>query len=292
MKKLLLFSGLALSLVAVKAQNSIVYEDFNKHRLNYWTSNKDASGADVYMYTTENPAKDAVNMTDSVGRFDRKAGVPASKWVVVSAGPDGAGGNWGTYDMATYPILSMDVMAADSFQMRILVKDKVSPGNPDLEWKDFTYEKEDKGKWKKLVADFSNRAAADWPSIIELQLFFSYGVAKDITIYYDNVAGAKSIGDVQTGLSAVKSTSFEVKQNVPNPASDITNIGYSLKEANAVSLNVYDILGNQVVSLINEKQVPGSYLMPLDVSGFQAGLYYYTLKVGGSAVTKKIQVIR
>jgi hypothetical protein len=292
MKKLLLIGGLTLCLgVTTKAQKLIVYDNWQEiHNINYYTSNA------TYPSSFKNPHPDGINKSDTVAKFVRTAndskGVP-SKYTLISGGTKIPGsGNWGTFNMSTNPVISMDVYAEDSMTVRILVKDKVTAGNPDITHQDFLYSVTDKGHWRRLIADFSTIAGPDWPATVELQLYFSYGVAKDITAYFDNIDGAATVADVPTGVRNIENAAFEMQQNVPNPASDITHLGYSLQNSEKVSLKVYDILGNCVAALVNEKQAAGKYNVSFDVTGLQNGIYYSTLQVGAVTQTKKLQVIR
>ena len=70
---------------------------------------------------------------------------------------------------------------------------------------------------------------------------------------------------------------FSLDQNYPNPFNPKTTIHYSLPSAGEVELNVYNILGQKVATLVSEKKAAGSYKVQWDASGFASGVYFYKL---------------
>ncbi|HMR40187.1 MAG TPA: T9SS type A sorting domain-containing protein [Ignavibacteria bacterium] len=85
---------------------------------------------------------------------------------------------------------------------------------------------------------------------------------------------------------------FKLYQNYPNPFNPETVISYELQASNHVKLLVYDILGNEVATLVNEKLSPGTYFVKWNASGFTSGIYYYTLKSGEKIESKKMLLIK
>jgi len=86
--------------------------------------------------------------------------------------------------------------------------------------------------------------------------------------------------------------SFNLAQNYPNPFNPTTNIKYSLAERSAVSLIVYDILGNEIATLVNTTQSVGDYDINFDAANLASGLYIYTLKAGSFTSTKKMMLLK
>ena len=96
-----------------------------------------------------------------------------------------------------------------------------------------------------------------------------------------------SIGDNYANGEAV-----QLDQNYPNPFSSSTIISYSVPEAQFISLKVYDIIGNEIASLINEDQSPGDHEVVFDAGDLVGGTYFYRLQLDDLVQTKKMVLIR
>jgi hypothetical protein len=81
-------------------------------------------------------------------------------------------------------------------------------------------------------------------------------------------------------------------QNFPNPASSSTTISYTLVSRGDVSIKVYNLYGEEILTLVNDLQDPGSYSLEFNVERLNDGIYFYVLKVGSLFVsTRKIVVM-
>lgn len=91
-----------------------------------------------------------------------------------------------------------------------------------------------------------------------------------------------------------ESSLFEYKlyDNYPNPFNPTTTINYQLKENGFVSLKVYDILGREVRSLVNEYKSKGYYSVTFDANDLTSGTYIYVLKVNGYQSVKKMMILK
>ena len=90
---------------------------------------------------------------------------------------------------------------------------------------------------------------------------------------------------------------FQLYQNYPNPFNPSTTIKYAIPSlANdnlrTVLLKVYDILGNEVTTLVNEIKSPGNYEVQFDASNFSNGVYYYKLSSGNFVQVKKMMLLK
>ncbi|MEO8446893.1 MAG: YCF48-related protein [bacterium] len=85
---------------------------------------------------------------------------------------------------------------------------------------------------------------------------------------------------------------FKLHQNYPNPFNPTTIINYQLPKFSNVSLKVYDILGNEVVTLVNEKQNAGIYEAEFDGSGLASGIYFYRIDAGEFIQTKRMTLVK
>lgn len=86
--------------------------------------------------------------------------------------------------------------------------------------------------------------------------------------------------------------SFELKNNFPNPFNPVTNIIYSIPENGLVTLKVYDILGKEVATLVNERLTAGQYQIRFDASNLNSGVYFYTLQSGSFKDTKRMILLK
>jgi Secretion system C-terminal sorting domain len=85
---------------------------------------------------------------------------------------------------------------------------------------------------------------------------------------------------------------FSLSQNYPNPFNPSTKIKYSIPKDGNVSLCVYNILGQQVVDLVNENMKAGRYEVTFDASKFASGVYYYRLQSDNRVMVKKMIVLK
>jgi hypothetical protein len=87
-------------------------------------------------------------------------------------------------------------------------------------------------------------------------------------------------------------TKVALKQNYPNPFNPTTIIKYQLPQRGAVSLRVYNILGREVATLVNERKAAGYYQVNFDAGRLSSGMYIYRLTAGNKVITKKFTLIK
>ena len=85
-----------------------------------------------------------------------------------------------------------------------------------------------------------------------------------------------------------KPTDFALEQNYPNPFNPTTNISYSIPQNSFVTLKVYDVLGNEFATLVNENQEAGNYQVTFNASTLSNGVYFYRLQANDFDITKKM----
>jgi hypothetical protein len=111
-----------------------------------------------------------------------------------------------------------------------------------------------------------------------------------------NEIGKNKIRLFASGDKVITSTNFppsySLIQNYPNPFNPVTLIKYSLPKASDVKIAVYDILGREIVTLIDEQQQPGKYEVKWDASNVSSGIYFYQLKTRDYIATKKMILIK
>jgi len=95
---------------------------------------------------------------------------------------------------------------------------------------------------------------------------------------------------VENASSFVKD--FDLFQNYPNPFNPITEIKYQIPDMSFVSLKVYDVLGNEIVTLVNEEKPVGEYKVEFNGKDLTSGFYFYKLLTGRFVETKKMILLK
>jgi len=85
---------------------------------------------------------------------------------------------------------------------------------------------------------------------------------------------------------------FSLLQNQPNPFNPVTQISYSLAREGQVRLDIYNILGNRVVTLVDEYQGAGDHVVTWDAGAFASGIYLYRISMDGFSATKKMLLLK
>ncbi|MEP0861962.1 MAG: T9SS type A sorting domain-containing protein [Ignavibacterium sp.] len=85
---------------------------------------------------------------------------------------------------------------------------------------------------------------------------------------------------------------FALEQNYPNPFNPTTSIQYSIGSKQFVSIKVFNVLGNEVATLVNENKEAGSYGVEFNASDLPSGIYYYKLSAGNYSDVKKMMLIK
>jgi hypothetical protein len=102
--------------------------------------------------------------------------------------------------------------------------------------------------------------------------------------------------DVQESDEGIISD-YRLEQNYPNPFNPVTTIKYSIPsgsnhEMGIVSLKIYDLLGREIATLVNENKAPGIYEIQFDGSNLSSGVYFYRLEHGRNSQVKKLILLK
>jgi hypothetical protein len=110
--------------------------------------------------------------------------------------------------------------------------------------------------------------------------------------YYSTIAEVNySVTGVENSATAGP-TEYRLSQNFPNPFNPSTTIEFSIKHSSFTTLKVYDILGNEVATLVNANKTPGNYIVSFDANKLSSGLYIYKLATGQQTITKKMLLLK
>lgn len=176
----------------------------------------------------------------------------------------------------------------------------------------FTVATERDNEWVEYCAAFLEkpfephdiRFDADWHGDDVEPWVITWPIAEDFS--YTNAtlltgsAAGQPIGDlnwfgIQVGVEEKGSSipeTFKLGQNYPNPFNPTTQIEFSIPMADKVSLDVYNVLGQRVAQLVNEKLNAGSYTYKFDASSLSSGVYIYKITTGNFVQSKKMALVK
>jgi len=86
--------------------------------------------------------------------------------------------------------------------------------------------------------------------------------------------------------------SFSLSQNYPNPFNPTTMIQYSVPKSGLVTLKVYNMLGQEVATLVNQQQQAGNYNVNFNATRLASGVYMYRIQSGSFSSTKKMTYLK
>ncbi len=86
--------------------------------------------------------------------------------------------------------------------------------------------------------------------------------------------------------------SYSLSQNYPNPFNPVTHLEFGISNLEFVSLKVYDVLGNEIKTLVNEMKTPGLYNVEFDGSSLSSGIYFYKISAGKFTEVKKMTLLK
>ena len=101
-----------------------------------------------------------------------------------------------------------------------------------------------------------------------------------------------TITKVEVAYNSEIPDKFELLQNYPNPFNPSTYIEYRLPRQSYVTLKVYDVLGREVATLVDEVQGAGTYRVKFENSQISSGVYFYVLRAGGFVDVKKMMLLK
>jgi hypothetical protein len=129
---------------------------------------------------------------------------------------------------------------------------------------------------------------------------YSRPLPPPITIQGDHVvwyylAEAKGFPEAPVNIENLKNRipqGFTLRQNYPNPFNPITRIQFELNSASKVTLNIYNLLGEEIAQLVNEPLNAGSYEVTWDAREMASGIYIYKIQTNNSMAVKKMILLR
>lgn len=115
-----------------------------------------------------------------------------------------------------------------------------------------------------------------------------YAVGINGTILKTTTGGVTYIAPISNEIPS----EYQLFQNYPNPFNPKTAIGFQLPKFDDVNLTLFDILGREIETLVNEKLKPGTYEVQFDGTNYPSGVYYYRLSAGDYTETRKLVLLK
>jgi len=182
---------------------------------------------------------------------------------------------------------------------------EIDPGNPDMlyaasqPWYEVwlpninpgVYKSSDAGStWSNITGNLSH-------TFID---FIKLNPNNTSQLFAGTGGGGLWARNLVTGINEANTflpTRFELNQNYPNPFNPSTTISYSIPSVEtgyvpSVQLKIYDVLGREIVTLVDEKQKPGYYNIRFDASSLSSGIYLYRIISGDFIQTKKMLLLK
>lgn len=136
----------------------------------------------------------------------------------------------------------------------------------------------------------------EFPVRYRVQAVDKYDDVSVLSDFANTRAGSLEAGiggdNLLTGNDSELPNTYSLSQNYPNPFNPVTNIRYDLPYDNYVTIKVYDVLGKEVVTLVNEYKEAGRYLVSFNAANFSSGIYFYTIQVGEFSQTRRMTVLK
>ncbi|MCE1166360.1 MAG: T9SS type A sorting domain-containing protein [Bacteroidetes bacterium] len=110
------------------------------------------------------------------------------------------------------------------------------------------------------------------------------------------VTNTQIFTEIVTGISnpinGETPSKYAISQNYPNPFNPVTKINYALPKSGLVTMKVYDILGKEVATLVNEVKNAGYYSVEFNASTLASGMYFYRIETNGFNEVRKMMLIK
>ena len=177
-------------------------------------------------------------------------------------------------------VWKLETQTSSSFEATLCLSlSEVNLDSPDLDNLDIIKRTDPQSDWELLDAQVGN--SEEYLCAAGIQSFSEFTIVETP----GNDLGVFTEAEETPG-------SFELKQAYPNPFNPTTNIRYSIPEATDVLLDVYNIVGQKVLTLVNTRQSAGTYNVTFEAHNLSSGVYFYRLEAGGKVETNKMTLLK
>jgi len=162
------------------------------------------------------------------------------------------------------------------------------------------------GNWQTIAGPFSGISTVWSQFCIDLSTYIDSTIsigfyftstreAEDNGWYLDDIRIEGIVAEIEENQNTIPSE-YMVSQNYPNPFNPSTKIKYHLPDAGFITIGIYDVLGNEIATIVNEEKPAGSYEINFSAKGganyLSSGIYFYKLQAGSFVETKKMILMK
>jgi len=188
---------------------------------------------------------------------------------------DFAAVNSGTYT------LNLSGSGLSEIESTVILRDHLTGAEHHLSADNpYTFEYETQQKSSSIKSEFNPKTALMDSKNLLLESEHRF----ELHIQFGNATSTELISELPTVVA--------LDQNYPNPFNPTTQIQYALPESGSVRLDVYNVMGQRVATLVNDQKPAGYHTVTFDASRLASGKYLYRLQMGNHAITKKLLLIK
>ncbi|MDG5767560.1 T9SS type A sorting domain-containing protein [Balneolales bacterium ANBcel1] len=147
-------------------------------------------------------------------------------------------------------------------------------------------------EWTEVVY-YHEVSATDEENTMRLAVGLNHEENDNIVIYLANARVEKVEREPTSGgIDTELATEFDLRQNYPNPFNPVTTISYEVPQASHVRIDVFNALGQQVMTLVDGEQSQGLHTVNFDASNLSSGVYLYRMQAGSFVLTRKMMLVK
>lgn len=194
-----------------------------------------------------------------------------------------------TLDFKQTHLYSRRVNGNDVFQA-VFVRSELNNFTP----RQIRYKKYESGSWSTSIQisdDGIEATGLQNPVVVQLpsgDAAFAYAGSASNNVYFDREDWVSSVNQSDNKIPE----SYTLFQNYPNPFNPSTAIKYSIPTESFVNVKVYNLIGQEVAELVNQQQQVGNYEISFEANNLPSGIYFYSIKAGNFAETKKMMLVK
>jgi hypothetical protein len=142
-----------------------------------------------------------------------------------------------------------------------------------------------------LAANTTHKLVPNWGDFADLMLTIYVDEGNNGTID-DTLEIINQVTGVGEDQGSLLPTEYRLEHNYPNPFNNSTVIKYSIPKEGVVTLKIYNTIGEEVTTLINETKQPGNYEVTFSTEKLTSGVYFYRLQAGSFVQTRKMILLK